>query len=98
MLAYKNSVFLFTKNSGLLFTDYIELTFKEKGQRSTKKGLLSSKEKEIWICECGHQNDMGDYCSCGKDLYGFKEKEVNAERALSVLRRRSSLIKECLNN
>lgn len=56
----------------------VSSSFNERGERSTKKKALSSKEKEIWICECGKENDMDrKYCSaCQKDIYGFLEQEV----------------------
>ncbi|MCF8372737.1 MAG: YbjQ family protein [Bacteroidales bacterium] len=57
----------------------VSSTFNERGEKSTKKKALSSKEKEIWICECGKENDIDKkYCSaCQKDIYGFSEKEVS---------------------
>lgn len=52
--------------------------FNARGEKSTKKKALSSKEKEIWICECGKENHIEKkYCStCQKDIYGFSENEV----------------------
>jgi uncharacterized protein YbjQ (UPF0145 family)/CDGSH-type Zn-finger protein len=56
----------------------VSSTFNERGEKSTKKKALSSKEKEIWICECGKENNIDKkYCStCQKDIYGFNEQEV----------------------
>jgi uncharacterized protein YbjQ (UPF0145 family) len=80
-------------------SDVIKLSFPEKGKRSIKKGgLLTSKEKEIWICDCGHQNNLEEFCSCGNDIYGFKKNEVHFERTLHSLNLKSTLIKECLCN
>src|SRR6266496_3647452 len=57
--------------------NFINETFVERGTRTTKKQLLSSKEKEVWTCECGKTNDMNTYCSgCGQDIYGFKQNEI----------------------
>jgi hypothetical protein len=40
--------------------------------------LLSSKEKDVWICECGKVIDIAyKYChSCEKDIYGFRATEL----------------------
>lgn len=56
----------------------VSSNFKEKGEKSTKKKLLSSKEKEIWVCECGKENDFDKkYCSsCQNDIFGFSEQEA----------------------
>ena len=56
----------------------IKNTFFDKGTKSTKKQLLTSKEKEVWSCECGTKNnDIDNFCnSCHKDIYGFKSTEV----------------------
>jgi uncharacterized protein YbjQ (UPF0145 family) len=71
--------------------------FTEKGTRSTKKGLLSSKEKEIWVCECGKTNDVdlpeGDYClGCGNDIWGVKKEEINPARAIAIIDGKIELI------
>jgi uncharacterized protein YbjQ (UPF0145 family)/CDGSH-type Zn-finger protein len=56
---------------------HIQDSFTERGKRTSKKQLLSSKEKEVWICECGKTNDIGAYCNgCGQDIYGFKLNEL----------------------
>jgi len=71
--------------------------FKEKGTRTTKKGLLSSKEKEVWICECGKTTDTdlpgGDYClGCGKDIWGFKREEINPTQVILIMDDKIELI------
>lgn len=55
----------------------IENSFDERGRKTTKKQMLSSKDKEIWICECDHQNSIEyEYCGkCYNDIYGFKRDE-----------------------
>jgi uncharacterized protein YbjQ (UPF0145 family) len=76
----------------------IERSFPERGQRSYKKQMLSSKEKEIWTCECGKQNDIGTHCSnCKKDIYGFKADEVDPEYAAKLVKEKIELIESCLN-
>lgn len=79
------------------FIPFIKGTFIERGTRSFKKQLLSSKEKEVWTCECGKVNDVGFYCSgCGKDINGFKENELTPKKVISSLETKIELLKECL--
>ena len=53
--------------------NHVNKSFKERGTRTTKKQMLSSKEKEVWICECGKTNEVNTYCiGCSKDIYGFE--------------------------
>ena len=60
-----------------------------------KKQLLSSKEKEVWACECSKTNDIGSYCSgCKKDIYGFSANEVSPSKVLANLEEKISLIAE----
>jgi uncharacterized protein YbjQ (UPF0145 family) len=75
----------------------IQTKFNERGTRSTKKQLLSSKEKEVWVCECGQANDIGlpggDYCiKCNKDIYGFKKEQINPIKAANLIDYRIELI------
>ncbi len=73
----------------------IKSKFQERGTRSMKKQLLSSKEKEIWTCECGKTNDIGNYCNgCKKDIYGFTANEVAPQKALTNIEEKISLISE----
>jgi hypothetical protein len=75
--------------------DSVRKTFPERGARSMKKQLLSSKEKEVWTCECGKTNDIGNYCgNCKKDIYGFTATEVSPPKALINLKEKISLIAE----
>jgi hypothetical protein len=86
------------KKIELLIT-IIKEKFPERGARSTKKQLLSSKEKEVWTCECGKTNDNGSDCyGCGKDIYGFKSNEVTPPKVIAILQERISLILELLND
>ena len=52
---------------------FVSTTFKERGEIATKKQLLSSKEKDVWNCECGNKsNELGENCeSCYNDIFGF---------------------------
>jgi uncharacterized protein YbjQ (UPF0145 family) len=76
---------------------YLQDTFKERGTRTTKKQLLSSKEKEVWTCECGKTNDMGTYCSgCGQDIYGFKPSELKPSAVENYILKKIDLICEYL--
>lgn len=69
--------------------------FEERGTRTMKKQLLSSKEKEVWICECGKANDIGSYCNgCNKDIYGFKASEIKPQEAIEQLEENIELILE----
>lgn len=82
-------------------TDIITLVrdkFQERGIRSMKKQLLSSKEKEVWTCDCGKVNDIDSYCNgCEKDINGFKYRELTAAEALKSIEEKISLIKEYID-
>lgn len=73
---------------------FIKTGFPERGTRSMKKQILSSKEKEIWICECkASTNEIERPCeSCNKDIFGFKPNEVKPANIISVLEEKISLI------
>jgi uncharacterized protein YbjQ (UPF0145 family) len=79
-------------------SDYIQCNFKERGKRTTKKQMLSSKEKEVWICECGKTNDIGsnnDHCdTCTKDIYGFKNNDITPVKAIENINLKIELISE----
>lgn len=76
----------------------IETSFPERGQRSFKKQMLSSKEKEIWTCECSKQSDIGAHCfNCGKDIYGFKSKDLTPQQAAEMVKEKIDIIESCLN-
>ena len=75
--------------------DLIKNTFVERGTRTTKKQLLSSKEKEVWTCECSKNNDIGAHCSgCSLDIYGFKSHEVKPLIADNYIKQKTDLISE----
>ena len=72
-------------------------TFLERGIRLMKKQLLSSKEKEVWNCECGKTNDIEDYCAnCSKDIYGFKSEEMKPTTVEKFIQQKIELIKESI--
>ena len=83
-------------NDLLTIKQLIESEFTERAQRSTKKQLLSSKEKEIWTCECGEVNDLEsgeNKCyRCTRDLYGFKPEQINPRTAIAMIDNRIDLI------
>ena len=69
--------------------------FPERGARAMKKQLLSSKEKEVWNCECGKTSDIGDSCaSCSKDIYGFKTNEMKPTAVEHFIQQKIELIRE----
>jgi uncharacterized protein YbjQ (UPF0145 family) len=75
--------------------DSIKEIFVERGTRITKKQLLSSKEKEVWTCECGKTNDLGTYCiNCDQDIYGFKQDEVRPAAVDNYIGQKIELISE----
>lgn len=72
--------------------------FKERGSITTKKQLLSSKEKEVWNCECGNNgNDLGEYCgSCNNDIFGFKQNEMKPNEVIEYISQKIELIQESI--
>jgi uncharacterized protein YbjQ (UPF0145 family) len=67
--------------------------FPERGTRTTKKQLLSSKEKDIWMCTCGGSADIGERCGkCGKDIYGLNEGDPVIGNALNAIDQKIGLI------
>ncbi len=80
-----------------ILKSYISLNFNLRGERSIKKQLLSSKEKEVWICECNKTNET-EYCgSCLKDIYGFSKNELNPNQIISYINEKIELINEYVN-
>jgi Uncharacterized conserved protein len=68
-------------------------SFKDKGTRTTKKQLLSSKDREVWNCECGKVNEIDSYCvGCHKDIQGFNEKEIKPIAAANFIEQKIELI------
>lgn len=78
--------------------ELIDSGFYDRGKRSSKKQLLSSKEKEIWTCECGKVNDIEQLCSgCGNDIYGFSEDDVNPTYAAALIDEKIALVTKYLS-
>lgn len=75
---------------------FIHLTFKERGEVTTKKQLLSSKEKDVWNCECGNKsNEIGQYCgTCNNDIFGFKQTEMKPNEIVKYIEQKIELINE----
>lgn len=65
----------------------ISKQYSKKGELSTQKKLLSSKEKDIWICQCNAKNGIDSkYCNnCNMDIYGFLADQTNPEDAIKKL-------------
>jgi len=76
----------------------IHTNFSKTSTQSTAKKLLSSKQVDIWVCECGHKNELtSDYCedyNCGKDQYGFTKAQVSPISAIKKLTENIELIKK----
>ena len=75
---------------------FVSTTFKERGEITTKKQLLSSKEKDIWNCECGNKSiELGENCgSCYNDIFGFKEFEMKPNEIVKYIEQKIELINE----
>lgn len=79
------------------FIEKIIAIFPEKGMRTTKKQLLSSKEKDVWVCECKRTNDIGSYCEgCTKDIYGFAYQESTPPKTIALIEEKINIIKSLL--
>lgn len=76
---------------------FIASNFKERGEITTKKQLLSSKEKNVWNCECGGKsNEIDSNCSsCNNDIYGFNiQTDSKPEYVIKHLETKIELINE----
>lgn len=78
--------------------DSIKSNFKERGVKSTKKKMLSSKENNIWICECNKENNSIDlYCSsCGNDISGFSKTEIKPNELIDKLNSKIEILKDIM--
>lgn len=75
--------------------DIINSNFKERGTITSKKSLLSSKEKNVWNCECGHQNDIGEYCNqCKNDIMGFNKNEIKINEVIPLINEKIEILSE----
>ncbi|RYJ38557.1 UPF0145 protein ybjQ [Flavobacterium anhuiense] len=77
---------------------FISSTFKERGEFTTKKQILSSKEKDVWNCECGNKSvEIGEYCgNCFNDIYGFERNEMKPDEIIKYIDKKIELINEYL--
>ncbi|SHM03992.1 Uncharacterized conserved protein YbjQ, UPF0145 family [Chitinophaga jiangningensis] len=75
----------------------ISNSFPEQGKRTIKKQLLS-KEREVWICGCGQTAEMNAYCECGKNIYGFKQLDVQPQTAEKQIQEKIGLISNFFNS
>jgi uncharacterized protein YbjQ (UPF0145 family) len=73
----------------------IEANIIETCTYSTEKKFMSSKGKDVWICQCQNKNDIDDeYCGiCGKDKFGFKDGDVKPVTAIKILKDNVEMIK-----
>lgn len=78
--------------------DSISTKFSERGERTSKKKMLSTKEVDIWICECEKENNSHDiYCSrCKNDIFGFSEKDVNQNEINDILENKLIILQQIL--
>ena len=76
----------------------IPLVFTERGSKSTKKKMLSSKEIDIWICECNKENEINDvFCErCGNDIFGFKKEAFNPTKIIDLLGNKLDVLTQIL--
>jgi uncharacterized protein YbjQ (UPF0145 family) len=63
---------------------------------TTKKGFLSSNEKEVWVCTCKNANSMSEvYCvNCYKDQYGFKIGDIKPKDITDSLKNKAKALSE----
>lgn len=68
----------------------LEASFPKISTLGTKKGFLSSSEKEVWTCVCGTSNSLDvKHCSgCTQDEYGFTSSELKPNLVIEVLQNR----------
>lgn len=79
------------------FSDSIQTLFPERYTRTFKKQLLSSKEKEVWTCDCNSSVEVGKICgNCKHDIYGFRASEVQPPVTISKIEEKIGLIVFCL--
>lgn len=80
----------FEKDDMLLIENIIDKLsgkFTKRGEETSVKKMLSSKDKKVWNCECGRVNDMDVvYCEkCNNDIYGFGVNDINVDKATEIL-------------
>lgn len=81
----------------------LEASFPNLSNLSTKKGFLSSNQKDVWVCTCGKANPINEnYCyACGNDQYGFQSEELKPATLIAGLNNKVSALNsifESVNN
>lgn len=68
----------------------------DQGKIEMVKGGVFSKDKDKFICACGHKNNPEEeYCSeCGRNIKGLRESEVDK---INAFKNRVSVLKELLS-
>jgi uncharacterized protein YbjQ (UPF0145 family) len=77
----------------------IDNHFNKTGKITSKKQMLSSKETEVWECECGKINSM-DYLKClrcQKDIYGFEKGMINPKEAKEMISNKIDIIESIVD-
>lgn len=99
IVSYNKS--FYSKDDIPVFERYIEIIRNSfpKYEIISQKKMLSSKEVEMWKCECGEKNEMGivNCGKCGRDIYGFTRDEINPEKAILLLTENIEIIKTNVN-
>ncbi|MDB5131883.1 MAG: hypothetical protein JWR02_1632 [Mucilaginibacter sp.] len=78
----------------------LESSFPVVATLSTKKGFLSSNEKEVWVCTCGKANSITDiHCnSCDKDQFSFRSDELTPNETIKNLNNVVLALKDVFTN
>lgn len=78
--------------------EYLKSSFAKLSIATTKKGFLSSAEKEVWTCRCGSTNAAENrYCGrCYNDEYGFSNDELKPASVIEILSNRLLALKGLL--
>lgn len=78
--------------------EILKIKFLKRGEETVKKGKFSSKEHQIWICECGKENpDNIEYCKkCHNDIYGFNQVDSKPKNVIDLLERKVEILNENL--
>ena len=93
---YKKEDIAQLKNLRILINNH----FNKTGEITTKKQMLSSKETEVWKCECSKINSM-DYVmrlKCDKDIYGFEKGMMNPKEAKEIISNKIDIIQSIMDN
>lgn len=74
----------------------VETSFPLLSSVTTKKGFLSTNEKEVWLCKCGKSNEIDThYCyNCQNSQYGFKADEIYPRLIIDELNNKAKALTE----